>query len=406
MVVIGLIGAAGVVWFYQDIQGMLTRVDVNLQAAQGGAMNVLVIGSDSREGLDRSDEQRFGRGSHRLADTIIVAQVIPADGRATLLHFPRDLWVDIAGAPGKAKINSSYRHGPQTVIDTVQNLTGIPINHYIEVDINGFRRMVDAIGGIDVCLDEAMRDPVLNFRLGAGHHHLEGDGALSFVRSRNSSGDGDFGRIRRQQQFLRAVVDRVGRPSVLGNPVRVHSLAQSFAQNASVDPNFNLDDMAKLALSVRRIGVEQIATFSVPGRIASANRQSVVLMEERPAQRIFEALREMRDPATAFAPHAAIEDASGRGLLEQVAAELEARGIVITRKETLPAPQQRTVVTSPRDLAEEGQAVAGLIPGARRLNAGEEITIVLGANFGGLSEQAAAAAPGGPPPPAGPCAGG
>jgi anionic cell wall polymer biosynthesis LytR-Cps2A-Psr (LCP) family protein len=288
------------------------------------------------------------------------------------------------------------------VIDTVQDLTGIGINHYVEVDITGFRRMVDAIGGIGVCLDEPMRDTQLNFRLPAGHHHLDGETALSFVRSRYSTGDGDFGRIRRQQQFLRAVVDKVGRPSVLGNPVRVHSLAQSFAQNASVDPNFNLDDMAKLALSVRRIGVEQIATFSVPGRIASASRQSVVLMEERPAQRIFEALRDVRDPAKAFAPHAALEDASGRGLMEQVASELEARGVVITRKETLPAPQQRTVVSYPRDLAEEGQTVAGLIPGARRLNAGDEITIVLGANYGGLADQSTAA-PGGPPPPAGPC---
>ncbi|HVL82449.1 MAG TPA: LCP family protein [Actinomycetota bacterium] len=400
LVVVGLLGAGGIAWFYNDLSEMMTRVDVKLDAAAGGAMNVLVIGSDSRAGVTGEDIQRFGRGGQKLADTIIIAQIVPAETRGTLLHFPRDLWVDVAGG-GKAKINSSYARGPQAVIDTVQDLTGIPINHYIEVDFHGFRRMVDAIGGIDVCLDERMYDPKLNFRLPAGHNHLEGNAALTFVRSRHSSGDGDFGRIRRQQQFMRAVVQKVGRPTVMGNPLRVKRLGEAFAQNATVDPNFNLDDMLRLALSVKRVGVDQIATLSVPGRLSNMNRQSVVIMDERKAQRIFEAMRDVRDPARALAPHVAVEDASGRGLLEEVSQQLEARGFVVDRKETV-TPQQRTVVSYPKELAEEGHQVADHLPDARRLNRGTDIVVLIGSDFEGLAEQAAPQ-PGGAPAPAGAC---
>lgn len=399
LVLIGLIGSAAAVYFYKDIEGLFTRVQVNLSAPVGQTMNVLILGSDARDGLDTAaDRTRFGPVGGKRADTIIVAQINPSERRAVLLHFPRDLWVDIAGRSGKAKINSSYGGGPQQVIDTVNQLTGIPINHYMEINISGFRKMVDAIGGIDICSSQKLYDSKLNFKLPAGHNHLDGEASLSFVRARHATTDGDFGRINRQQQFLKAVVQKVGQPSTLGNPVKLDSLARAFAENVTVDPNFNLSDMLRLAASIKRVGVDQIATYTVPGADGRAGSQSVVNMDQRPAELLFQALRENKDPAKALAPHIAVEDASGSGVLESVSTELQNRGFVITRKETV-AVQPKTTVVAPRGMNAEAQVVADAV-GARRVTGGQEITLVLGSGFVSLP---AVAPPQTPGPAIGPC---
>lgn len=292
-------GTLGGFLYWRVIGGLFDRTDVTLQPAANGALNVLLVGSDSREGLD-SDEDltRFGSvGGHR-ADTIILAQLVPGQRRGVLLHFPRDLYVPIhrQGRQTNGKINSAYGHGPQTVIDTVTELTGIPVNHYMEIDIRGFRAMVDAVGGIDVTNEGPLYDSKLNFRLPAGTSHLDGNQALSFVRARYATPDGDFGRIRRQQQFIRAVMDKVGKPSVLGNPVRVNELARAFASNVRVDQYFQLDDLVRFALSVRDTGVDRLETYSVPGDIGSRGGASVVIMRESEAAPIFAALRNVDDP--------------------------------------------------------------------------------------------------------------
>jgi LCP family protein required for cell wall assembly len=294
------VGVAGGYLYWRVIGGLFTRTDVNLQPAAGPALNVLLVGSDSREGLnDPADLQRFGSVGGRRADTMILAQIVPSQQRGVLLHFPRDLYVTVHGngQQFQSKINAAYNHGPQGVIDTVQALTRIPINHYMEIDIRGFRGMVDAIGGIDVCNDQSLYDSKLNFRLPSGTSHLDGNTALSFVRARYATPDGDFGRIKRQQQFIRAVMGKVGQPSVLGNPLRVNKLARAFAQNVTVDQFFQLDDLVKFALSVRRVGPDQLETYSIPSHTGRVGSQSVVLIEDQPAEVLFQALRNVEDPA-------------------------------------------------------------------------------------------------------------
>jgi LCP family protein required for cell wall assembly len=285
--------------YWRVIGGQFDRVGVDVHAAEGNVLNVLLVGSDSREGLaEAGDTERFGQVGGQRADTIILAQLVPTQQRGVLLHFPRDLYVPVhaEGSVREGKINSSYGYGPQSVINTVSALTRMPINHYMEIDIRGFRAMVDAVGGIDVTNDTALYDSKLNFRLPAGTSHLDGNKALSFVRARYATPDGDFGRIRRQQQFIRAVMSKVGQPSVLANPVRVNQLAQSFAANVKVDQYFQLDTLVRFALSVRRIGPDQLETFSVPGDVGARGGQSVVLMDTVAAEPIFAALREGRDP--------------------------------------------------------------------------------------------------------------
>ena len=302
LIIVAAFGAGYAYW--RVIGGLFTRTNVTLDPAAGGVLNVLLVGSDSREGLsDPADIQRFGSVGGRRADTIILAQIVPSEQRGVLLHLPRDLFVTVHGAGGRqyeAKINSAYNDGPQGVIDTVGALTRMPINHYMEIDIRGFRQMVDAIGGIDVCIDDPdFYDSRLNFRLPQGTNHLDGNSALSYVRARYATPDGDFGRIERQQQFIRAVMGKIGKPSVLGHPVRVNELARAFARNITVDQLFQFDDLVRFALSVRRVGPDQLLTYSVPGRTGHVGSQSVVLIDTQPAEVLFSALRNGADPSQA-----------------------------------------------------------------------------------------------------------
>jgi anionic cell wall polymer biosynthesis LytR-Cps2A-Psr (LCP) family protein len=140
-------------------------------------------------------------------------------------------------------------------------------------------------------------DSKLNFRLPQGGNHLDGNTALSYVRARHATPDGDFGRIKRQQQFIRAVMGQIGKPAVLGNPVRVNELARSFAQNVTVDQAFQLDDLVRFALSVRRVGPDQLLTYSVPSHSGSVGGQSVVLINSQEAEVLFSALRNGADPS-------------------------------------------------------------------------------------------------------------
>ncbi len=306
LVLIVVASVSGFYLYARVINGLFTRTNVNLQTASGDALNILLVGSDSRAGLtSAADIARYGSDtsvSGQRADSIMIVQIIPKQQRGVLLSFPRDLWVQIHenGHLFHSKINSAYTYGPQAMIDTVAAFTGIPINHFMEINFAGFRRMVDAIGGIDVCMNERIYDSQLLFGLPSGTSHLDGVAALNFVRMRHATAGGDFDRIKRQQQFLRAVMSKVGRPSVLGNPVRVNNLARAFAQNVKVDQFFQLDDMVRFALSIRRVGLNQLETYSVPGDVGNIGGASVVEINQTAAQPLFNAIRDEQDPRVAL----------------------------------------------------------------------------------------------------------
>lgn len=404
VLVVALIAlGAGAAYFWKDIERRIKKTDVNVTAAGGGVLNILVIGTDYREGAQsREDLKRFGKADGKRADTIILMQVVPSEKRAVLVQFPRDLWVPIPGK-GTAKINSAFAAGADKVIETVEQLSGVPVNHYVEVNFYGFRALVDAIGGIDVCLDRPMRDSVLQFRLPAGVSHLGGNEALTYVRSRHSDADGDFGRIRRQQQFMRTVVAKLGRPSVLLNPFKVRSLATAFASNVTTDQDFKLTDMARLAQSVRSVSPEAMRSYTVPGEVGSTGGQSVVFMDRDRAEALFQALRDKADPEQALAPKpvpVVVEDASGKNLGRRVGDDLGQRGFQVTGVTEAPAPQKATSVISPRASANDARRLVGIVPGAKLLFGGTEIRLVLGSSFTGLTQ----APKGEAPAPSGPCA--
>ena len=304
LILVIIASVSGFYLYARVINGLFTRTSVNLQAVSGNALNILMVGSDSRAGLtSAADIARYGSDtsvSGQRADSIMIVQIIPKQQRGVLLSFPRDLWVNIHNGQHEfhSKINSAYSFGPQTMIDTVAALTGIPINHFMEINFVGFRRMVDAVGGIDVCMNERMYDSQLLFGLPAGRSHLDGIAALNFVRARHATPGGDFDRIKRQQQFLRAVMSKVGRPSVLGNPVRVNELARAFAQNVKVDQYFQLSDMIRFAISVRQVGLNQLETYSVPGDVGDIGGASVVELNQSKAMPLFDAIKNAQDPKT------------------------------------------------------------------------------------------------------------
>jgi LCP family protein required for cell wall assembly len=306
LILIVIASVSGFYLYARVINGLFTRTNVNLQTASGDALNILLVGSDSRAGLNSpADIARYGSDtsvSGQRADSIMLMQIIPKQQRGVLLSFPRDLWVTIHDGQHffHSKINAAYSYGPQTMIDTVSAFTGVPINHFMEINFAGFRRMVDAIGGIDICMNERIYDSQLLFGLPKGNSHLDGIAALNFVRMRHATAGGDFDRIKRQQQFLRAVMTKIGRPSVLGNPVRVNGLARAFAQNVKVDQYFQLDDMVRFALSVRRVGLNQLETYSVPGDVGNIGGASVVLADQYRAQPLFNALKNQQDPRALF----------------------------------------------------------------------------------------------------------
>jgi LCP family protein required for cell wall assembly len=214
--------------------------------------NYLLLGSDSRKGLTAAEIAAYGSDKHNggvnRSDTIIVVHTNPQTGRATILHFPRDLWVDIPGH-GWGKINSAFEGGlqgggPQLVARTIKSISGLQINHVMYVNLAGFQGVVDALGGVPMCVDRPMFDLLAGLNIPkAGCYTFDGRTALAYVRARHLPGDciPDFARIARQQQFLRAVLNRL---LSTGEILHLASIVPAVARNLYVDPG--LQDLTQL----------------------------------------------------------------------------------------------------------------------------------------------------------------
>ena len=219
-----LIAAGGLAWAYNQASA-LPRVDVgtSLEApsAPGEAMNILLVGIDDGMGLAEGDPVLRGRSKSLNTDTIMILRVEPKTQQASLLSLPRDLWVDIAGG-GQGRINSALAlGGPERLIQTINQDFGIPINHYVMIDFQGFEALVKAIDGVPVYFNFPSRDQATGlFQYQTGCQVLSGEQALAFARSRHfeisrdnmktwqEDPTSDFGRVTRQQQFIRAALKK------------------------------------------------------------------------------------------------------------------------------------------------------------------------------------------------------
>jgi polyisoprenyl-teichoic acid--peptidoglycan teichoic acid transferase len=249
-------------------------------AAAGAAQNYLVIGSDARPGESR------GR-----SDVIVLVHVASDKKTVTLVHFPRDLYVSVPGH-GKDKINAAYAYGgAPLLVRTMQDLIGVPVDHVAMIGFEGFKRMTDAVGGVNVYVEEPSSNGAYTFR--KGFQQMDGAEALAFVRERKDLSEGDISRGRRQQAFIKALMLKSLSKDVLLNPVKLAQFTDAATSNLTVDEKFSVGDMRKQALSMRSLRSGDIAFITAPftGFGTAPNGGSIDLVDEQGMQALGEALQ-------------------------------------------------------------------------------------------------------------------
>ncbi|MFE1025255.1 LCP family protein [Streptomyces sp. NPDC058818] len=326
------VGAVGVGWaVYAKLDGNITSDEA--AAAElaryekerptslvRGAQNVLLIGSDSRSG---DGNERYGRddGTER-SDTTILLHLASGRDSATAVSLPRDLMVDVPDCrrpdgsrtePVLAQFNYAYEVGGSACsIRTVEKLTGVRIDHHVVVDFQGFKELVDALDGVEVCLRKPVDDKDAKLKLPAGRVTLDGEQALGYVRARKSLGDGsDTDRMDRQQRFLGALVNKVQSNDVLLNPVKLYPVLDAATSSLTTDPDLaSLRGLYDLVRGMRGIPTERVQFLTVPREsyAGDPNRDQLV---EPDAEKLFTRLR--TDEPVAIAAAAEPDTSAGSG---------------------------------------------------------------------------------------------
>ncbi|MBB6118865.1 LCP family protein [Nocardiopsis algeriensis] len=395
--------ASGTSWAFTGwMSGALNRFDVFGGLTEGdrpeatGGLTFLVIGSDSRE--DESGELGGGASEGRRSDTMMLVRLNHERDRVTVVGIPRDLWVEIPGE-GSNKINAAYSFGgPQLAVRTVESVTDVRIDHYVEVDFAGFVDVVDALGGIRVCLPEPIHDPKAKLDMAAGTHEVDGTGALAFARTRATT-HGDLDRIDRQQQVLAAMLDRALDTETLSDPAKLTAFLESALSSVTVDDGLDTSALNDLAYQMRDLDLSAVAFTKVP--IADMDYRTphgdVALLWDEPAAReLFAAVRADR-PVTEpeeDSPEVRPQDLSVRvfnatatsGLGAQLDAALEEAGFGVAAPATNwdgSGVDITQVRYGPED-AEAAEYLSSLVPGSEAVEdatlAGE-LQIVIGANY-------------------------
>ena len=267
LVVLALVGAGGAYAYLVYRVGQIPRVAVPaLARSTGGPFNVLLVGSDHLNG-------------GRRADTMVVARVDPSTQRVALLDIPYDYFATVVGMGGPNKISDALGGGPQAMVATVEHDLGIPINHYVQVGFSGVVNVVNALGGVQLDFPVPAYDKMSGLSVPtAGCQTLDGTQALALVRSRFYTYDengswqqtptGDFGRIKRQDAFLRAVLQRV-KASILGDPLRLNSFVSAVVHDLTVDKGLGTSTLLQMAEAFRSLGGSSLTTFTLPTQIVN-----------------------------------------------------------------------------------------------------------------------------------------
>lgn len=286
--------------------------DIRNAAGQLGDENFLLVGSDTREGAEAEDHVGDAGGiPGARSDTVMVAHVPKDRKRAIVVSFPRDLEItrpecerwdsetgeygEVIEAAEQVKLNSAFTvGGPRCVTKVIQQITGMKINHFVGIDFQGFKGMVDAVGGVTVHIDEPMRDQELGVIVPeAGDVLLRGDQALNFVRARKVYGDptfSDYGRMARQQQFLSALLRTTMSQNVLFDMGKLNAFVNAFAAS-TFGENIGVDQLLTLAQSMRGLNAGAVEFMTVPTVGEANERGNEVLLEEQ-SHALFQALIE------------------------------------------------------------------------------------------------------------------
>ncbi|MFL6139008.1 MAG: LCP family protein [Frankiaceae bacterium] len=415
---------------FQHYAGKLRRIDNVFPSgtdrpaqSAAGSENFLLVGSDNRDQLSKADQRKYhlGHDAGRRSDTMIILHVSKQRNRAVLISLPRDSYVQIPAytdAQGRRhpalhnKLNAAYSYGgPRLTIATVERATGIRIDHYVEINVLGFAKMVDALGGVDVCLAKPANDPKSGLHLKAGHSHVGGVQGLAFVRARYTLGDGsDLGRIKRQQQFLGAMLRKALSLGILLDPGKLDNFLNAALAAVHVDRELSVGDLRTLALTMRHLDPKHVTFTTVP--LADTDYRpggvgSTVLWDSGLASGLFGAVNHDRPiNAATFKVHRptvppsqvsvrVLNGTSTGGLAGRVSAALQAGGFRVG-----PAGNAdnhgyaRTVIRYGTGQVAAAQTVKAALPDATLQpdpSGGSGIVVVLGSSYAGV--QAVSVAP-------------
>jgi len=303
IVVILALWIGGLLYAGYSAWGKVTKVDAiptDSRPPAGKGTNVVLVGSDSRAGLSDEEGRKLGTGGSKVSagaahtDSIMILHM-PDSGSPTLVSVPRDSWVPIPGH-GSGKINASFTYGGgKLLVQTIENTTGLRIDDYMEIGFGGFAGVVDAVGGVRMCLPQAVKDKDAHINLPKGCQTLDGPQALGYVRSRHAFAAGDLARVKHQREFLGALMKKVASPSRLLVPWRLKSIGESGAQGIAVNKGMSPITALKIMWTLKGI-TDGGNSVQVP--IANANYfvdgQDAVLWDHDKALAMFDALKNDR----------------------------------------------------------------------------------------------------------------
>jgi LCP family protein required for cell wall assembly len=313
-----VLGGTGAGYLYFKLNGNIKSVDINQALGtdrptkvDNGSENILVLGSDSRSGSNKKLGGGADDGSAR-SDTAMIVHVYKGHKSASVVSIPRDTLVDRPectdtkgekhDAASGVMFNSAYSTGGAAcAVKTVESLTGLRMDHYLEVDFSGFEKLIDELGGVPVTTTKNIDDKQSHLDLKAGTHTLNGKQALGLVRTRHGVGDGsDLGRIQLQQAFIRALVDQVKHVGIFTNPKKLYDLADTATKSVTTDSDLgSVNSLMSFAGGLKGIGSSKMHMVTMPVRYDPANPNRVII-EKAKARQVWNALRgDLPIPASA-----------------------------------------------------------------------------------------------------------
>ncbi|MET8204592.1 LCP family protein [Streptomyces sp. NPDC005373] len=310
LVLLVLVLAAGGTgyWLYSNLNGNIDGVDINKALGDDrpeklptSGQNILVLGSDSRAGANSS--LGTGKAAGARSDTALVMHIPEGRKKAVAVSIPRDTLVtrpectkaDGSTIPSAKRVmfNSVYSlAGPACVVKTVEQMSGVRMDHFTEIDFSGFKGLVDAIGGVTITTDKAIHDKSSGLDLSAGTHKLNGTESLAFVRTRHGIGDGsDLGRIGLQQEFMLALLSEIKKQDLLGSPAKSYKIADNLTESLTTDSDLaSLTKLANFGRSMNGVDPSTMETIMLPVAYDKVDPNRVVAAEPQ-ATTLWKALR-------------------------------------------------------------------------------------------------------------------
>jgi LCP family protein required for cell wall assembly len=307
-----VLGGTGAGYLYFKLNGNIKSVDIDQALGtdrptkvDNGSENILVLGSDTRSGGNKALGGGTDDGSAR-SDTAMVVHVYQGHKKASVVSIPRDTLIDRPActdtegvthdAASGVMFNSAYSTGGAAcAVKTVESLSGIRMDHYLEVDFSGFQKLIDELGGVRVTTTKAIKDPDSHLNLKAGTHQLDGEQALGLVRTRHGVGDGsDLGRIQLQQAFVKALVDQVKEVGLLTSPKKLYDLADTATKAVTTDSDLgSVNSLMAFASGLKGISSSHMHMVTMPVQYDPANMNRVIVQKAK-AKQVWTALENDR----------------------------------------------------------------------------------------------------------------